>query len=104
MYQNNFFAWPGSAFANLAAQSTMLALEAQQVIALRLAKLAKGGPESPLEASLMVTEKMLAMQESGALLLKGALHGKHNLNAQEILQLYRKKVRANRRRLSDEAA
>lgn len=95
-----WFTWPDMTVANLAVQSAMLAWEAQQVVALRLAKLAKGGPDVPQEALLMVTEKLKAMQESGALLVKGAMDGEKHLNAPEVLQLYRKKVRENRRRLS----
>ncbi len=103
MYEKSLFAWPDLALANLAAQGAMLALEAQQVVALRLARLALGGPDAPREAALMVTEKMQALQESGALLLNAALHGKKHMNAPEIMQLFRKKVRANRRRLSEMA-
>lgn len=100
MYEKSLFAWPDFALANLTAQGAMLALEAQQVVALRLARLAQCGPEAPGEMALMVTEKMLALQESGALLLSAALHGKKHMNGPEIIQLYRKKVRANRRRLA----
>ena len=38
----------------------MLAAEAQHVINLRLAALARGGPAADLETRLMVTEKMKA--------------------------------------------
>jgi hypothetical protein len=38
----------------------MLAAEAQRVINLRLAALARGGPAAELETRLMVTEKMKA--------------------------------------------
>lgn len=92
--------WPDTTLANLTVQSAMLAWEAQQVVALRLAKLAKGGPDSGQEAMLMVTEKLRAMQESGALLMQGVIKGDKHFNVPEVLQLYRKRVRANRRRLS----
>lgn len=95
-----WFAWPDMTLANLAIQSAMLAWEAQQVVALRLAKLAQGGPDVPREAVLMVTEKLETMQQGGALLMAGVLKGDKHLNTPEVLQLYRKKVRANRRRLS----
>ncbi|MDE2238768.1 MAG: hypothetical protein KGJ73_02415 [Rhodospirillales bacterium] len=93
--------WPDWTLANLAVQSAMLTMEAQQVAALRLARLAQGGPDMPGEATLMVTEKLQALQESSVLLLDAALDGKHHMNAPQIVQLYRKKVRANRRRLTD---
>ena len=57
--------WPNLAMANMAFQGAMLAFEAQQVIGLRLAKMAQGGPEVPREAALMVSEKLEAMAESG---------------------------------------
>lgn len=100
MNRPSWFAWPDMTLANLAAQSAMLAWEAQQVITLRMTKFAQGGADLPHETLLMVTEKLQAMQESGALLVKGALKGDRHLNAPEVLQLYRKKVRENRRRLS----
>ncbi|MGE4480792.1 hypothetical protein [Acidocella sp.] len=104
MSGNSLFDWPDLTLANLTAQGTMLAFEAQQVVALRLTKLAMGGPDVPREAALMVAEKMQALQESGALMLHAALDGKKHMNAPEIVQLYRKKVRANRRRLSQVTA
>jgi hypothetical protein len=42
----------------------MLALEANHVIALRLSKMAFGGPEARSEAKLMVTEKFDAAVEA----------------------------------------
>ena len=39
--------------------SLMLAMEAQRVISLRLAAIARGGPAAEAETRLMVTEKML---------------------------------------------
>ena len=100
MRKTSWFTWPDMTLANLAVQSAMLAWEAQQVVALRLAKFAQGGPDAPHEALLMVTEKLQAMQEGSALLMRGALKGDKHLNTPEVLQLYRKKVRANCRRLS----
>ena len=79
----------------------MLAIEAQQVIALRLTKMALGGPGAQKEAELMVSEKLTAMTEGGQMMMMGALGGKQDLNADKVMQLYRRKVRANRRRLSE---
>ena len=53
---------------NIAAAS----LEAQQVIALRLIKLAKGGPAAQKEAQKMIAEKMLASVEAANALARGA--------------------------------
>lgn len=91
--------WPGGAFANMAFQGSMLAMESSQVIALRLAKLAMGGPDVQREAELMVSEKLETLADCGALMVKAAMVGKHDLGADKMMQLYRRKVRANRRRL-----
>jgi hypothetical protein len=91
--------WPHLALANMAFQSAMLTFEAQQVIGLRLAKMAQGGPDVPRETELMLTEKLGAMAESGNLMMQAALGGKEDLGAAKVMQLYRRKVRANRRRL-----
>ncbi len=97
MAKTSFYSWPNM---GLAFQGTMLAIEAQQVIALRLTKMAFGGPAAQAEAELMVSEKLSAMAESGQMMMMGALGGKQDMNADKVVALYRKKVRANRRRLS----
>jgi len=94
-----FYPWPTMAFANMAFQGTMLAIEAQQVIALRLLKMAMGGPNLHKEAALMVSEKLETMAEGGHMMVAAALGGKQDLGADKVVQLYRRKVRANRRRL-----
>jgi hypothetical protein len=84
----------------MAMQSTMLAIESQQVIALRLTKLALGEPDSQREAELMVSEKMQAMVDSGHTMFKAALGGHADMGAGKVLENYRTTVRANRKRLS----
>lgn len=86
--------------ANLAAQVMALAMEAQQLIALRLTRLAAGGPAAREEARMMVSEKITALHEAGEIARQAALGGKQDLGMANILQLYRKKIRANHRRLS----
>ena len=71
---------------------SMLALESQQVIRLRLMKLAAGGPKASAEANRMVSEKIAAATHSGGRLMKGA-------SPDSIVNGYRRKVRANSRRL-----
>jgi hypothetical protein len=93
------FLWPNFAFANMVFQSTMLAIEAQQVIALRLMKMALGGSHVQREAELMVTEKLAAVAESGQKMMMAAAGGERDLGAKKVVRLYRRKVRANRRRL-----
>jgi hypothetical protein len=78
-----------TAWANLA----MLALESQQVVALRLMKLAGGGPAAASEASLMTVEKLEALAHESGRIFLGATHA-------SVVKRYRKRVRSNRRRLS----
>ena len=71
----------------------MLAAESQQVIWLRTMRLAAGGAKAQSEARRMVQEKILAAGvESGRMVL-GA-------SGDSVVTSYRKKVRANARRLS----
>ena len=71
----------------------MLGIECQQVIWLRSMKLATGGAAGEREARRMVTEKVTAAAEAGI----GMAMGK---SPSTVVGGYRKKVRANRRRLS----
>ncbi len=71
----------------------MLAMESQQVIWLRTVKHASGGPEAGLEADRMVSEKVIAATQAAANLLSG-----HSPDS--VVKSYRKKVRANVRRLT----
>ena len=71
----------------------MLALESQQVIVMRVAKLAAGGTAAQAETSLMVSEKISEALSASQRLMMGA-------SADSIIRGYRKKVRANARRLA----
>lgn len=70
-----------------------LAVEANQVIALRMMKLMWGGRRARREAKLMVSEKIHAAYEATASLMAGA-------SGDEIVQRYRRHVAANAKRLS----
>jgi hypothetical protein len=72
---------------------TMLALESQQVIFLRMAKIAMCSPDAITEMRRMTTEKMDAAIREGVRAAKGA-------SQDSIIRGYRKRVRANIRRLS----
>jgi hypothetical protein len=72
---------------------TLLALETQRVVALRMAHMASGGARAQAEAQLMVTEKILAAMRTWPMLW---LHGAPS----KALGHYRSRVRANERRLS----
>jgi hypothetical protein len=73
--------------------SAMLAVEASEVVRLRLEKFAHGGADCESEAALMVTEKIVAVIEACASWLAGATAG-------GIIDRYRERVAANVRRLS----
>jgi hypothetical protein len=72
---------------------SMLAVEAQGVIAQRLTMMAMGGPAAQVEAQRMVTEKVWAAGETLMLVASGASNGK-------VIHHYRRKVQANALRLS----
>lgn len=79
--------------ANLLFEISMLAFEAQQAMWLRALKLSTGGAASDREAELMVTEKVVAAQQAAIQMMLGAAPA-------SIIRGYRRKVRANVRRLS----
>ena len=75
----------------LTLDTTLLAMEAQTVIGIRLTQLAMGRG-TPAESNLMITEKMLAFVEAGLTVATGG-------SAQRVVNDYRKHVRANVKRL-----
>jgi hypothetical protein len=75
----------------LTLDATLLTMEAQMVIGIRLTQLATGRG-TLAETQLMVTEKMLAFAEAGLTLATGG-------SAQRVVSGYRKHVRANVKRL-----
>jgi hypothetical protein len=78
-----------------------IGLEAQTVITLRMIRLATGGARAEAEASRMVTEKMMASSEAYVNAGIAAMRGdEDHVVAGKMLKVYRKRVRANRRRLS----
>jgi len=85
----------------LSAQAALLGLEAQRVMALRLMRLAAGGVRGQAEAQRMMTEKFAAAAEAQAAAVAGAIEGGIDHRAgKKILGVYKRRVRANRRRLS----
>ncbi len=75
----------------LVSDTTMLAIEAQTVIGLRLSQITMGRG-SFAENQLMITEKVMTFVEAGATMATGG-------SAHKVVKGYRKKVRANTRRL-----
>ena len=76
----------------LSLDATMLAVEAQTVIGLRLMMLGTGGAAAQAEAHRMVAEKSRAFVEAATTLASGG-------TAHTVVAGYRKHVRANARRL-----
>lgn len=70
----------------------MLALEAGNVVDLRLARIARGGKEGADESRLMVAEKVQALFEAGSMYLGGSSSG-------QVIDMYRAHVAANAARL-----
>jgi hypothetical protein len=71
----------------------MLAAESQRVMWLRSMKFAAGGAKAEREARLMMTEKMAAGSQEWLRLFMGA-------SADSVVRGYRRRVKANARRLS----
>jgi hypothetical protein len=72
---------------------TMLAIESQQVIALRMMRMAGGGPKAQREANRLVAEKLTAATHATTRLMMGDTPDK-------VVRAYRTRVRRNARRLS----
>ena len=70
----------------------MLGVEAQGVIAQRMMMFAMGSPKAQAEAQRMVTEKVFAAGEAAMQIAMGASND-------AVIRGYRRKVRANSRRL-----
>ncbi|GJE45160.1 hypothetical protein [Methylobacterium soli] len=81
------------AWWKLGMDATMLALESQQVIGMRLMMLSAGGSAAQVEAQRMVSEKFMAAGEAALLVATGG-------STARVVAGYRRKVRANARRLS----
>jgi hypothetical protein len=77
-----------------------LGLEASAVIGLRTLKIAAGGPGAEAETRRMIGEKVEAGLALQSKLLTGELGLSPDVAASRTLTHYRRKVRANRRRLT----
>jgi ketopantoate hydroxymethyltransferase len=76
-----------------------LGMEASSVIALRTMKMAAGGAAADAEGQRMVSEKVKAGLELQSLTMMGGLGLTPQAAAARTLTHYRRKVRANQRRL-----
>jgi hypothetical protein len=73
--------------------SAEIGFRAQQVVALRLMKIAAGGAAANAEAARMVTEKLAAATEAAMILASGG-------SPQRVIGRTKRRVRANAQRLS----
>ena len=71
----------------------MLVVEANNVIDIRLKRIATGGVDAATETCLMFSEKVGAAVEAGSMLMRGE-------SSAEIINFYRKHVAANAHRLA----
>lgn len=78
----------------------MLGAEASSVIALRTLKLAAGGAAADAEAKLMVSEKITAAMALSQQAILGQLGTSMPGVGTKAVASYRRKVRANQRRLT----
>jgi hypothetical protein len=78
-----------------------LGIEAQSVIALRMLRLASGDVRGQDELNRMVVEKMAAIAEAQMAAATAIMNGhKDHVVARKALTVFRKRVRDNKRRLS----
>ena len=86
---------------NLARDTARLAMDAQSVVALRLARFARGTEFDWLEAQRMTAEKVAALAEVQVATALSLISGKRGTAiAAKAVGIYGKRVRQNRRRLS----
>ena len=77
-----------------------LAVESSTVIGMRMLKGMRGGQDWPAEVHLMVEEKTRAAADVHALIVSSVFTGAATSAPARAIALYRRRVRANRRRLS----
>ncbi|GGK21407.1 hypothetical protein [Salinarimonas ramus] len=80
--------------------SARLGIESQAVVGLRLFGMATGSVPAAHEAGLMVPEKLGALADAQYVIARAALTGRGSYAAEDVVRLYRRRVRANRRRLT----
>jgi hypothetical protein len=85
----------------LSLKAIQLGFEMQSVIALRMLRLAVGGARMEAETTRMITEKAATAAEAQAVAVVAAMKGhSQHVVAGKTLQVFKKRVPANKRRLS----
>ena len=77
-----------------------LGVESSTVVGLRSLRMMAGGATADSEARLMVSEKMGAAMDLGLHAMTGRLGASPGPAAAKVIAHYRRKVRANQRRLT----
>jgi len=90
----------GNPWFGIGLDAWRLGLEASTVIGLRTLRMAQGGERGRAEAELMVSEKVAAGLALQAMALSGGLGVTPADASARTLAHYRRKVSANRRRLT----
>ncbi len=91
---------PSTSWFQLSWDMMQLTVEANSVIALRTMKMATGGAGANEEISLMVSEKVQAAMDAHFEMTTAAMAGRTDGPAKAVA-LYRKRVRANQKRLTN---
>jgi hypothetical protein len=91
---------PKSTWLDLPLDAARLTYEASQVIGLRLALAARGGPDVHLEVTRMLSEKAQAAMDVQMVFARSFISGEGHLAAPRAVALYRDRVRANHHRLT----
>ena len=84
---------------SLSMDAMRLSMETQSVIGLRMVKAAFGGPDAGEEAALMISEKIQAAFDANLVVARSVLAGDGHLAPARAVALYRRRVKANQRRL-----
>jgi hypothetical protein len=86
---------------SLALKTIQLGYEAQSVIALRMMRFAAGGATAQTEARRMIADKVAAGIEAQVVAASSVASGhRDTVVAGKVLRVLKKRVRANKRRLS----
>ena len=80
-------------------EAARFASDTQRVIAVRMLRLASGGTLAADETRRMVSEKIFALGEAQVAVLTSLASGRAPRAARKAYTLFRRRVRANRRRL-----
>ena len=94
---------PWDCWFDLSTDAARLGQESGQVIGLRLAVAGRGGADALPELCQMISEKALAALDAHIVVAGSVLSGEAHLAPARTLALYRRRVQANRTRLTENA-